>query len=245
MCKLKQKQIGTLYGVGVGPGDPELLTLKALRIIQNVQVIATPSAKNDGKSYALDIIRDRLKKEQQIVFLHFSMVKDLAVRQAHRQAAGKKVLSYLEQGKDVAFITEGDPLFYSTFTCLLDYLPDNVPIEVVPGVDSIHAATADIRRPLVRADQKLAILPISTTTLLKLPTVLLLFETVVLLKINRHLGRLVMMLDELNMLEHTVLIERASNQSTRIIRNLQEGNLDVHYLSQMIIYNNGRNTETD
>ena len=106
---------GTLYGIGVGPGDPELLTLKAARLIRESPVIAAPIAKAGAESYALSIVADRLQPEQTVLKLLFPMLKDVAAKQAHRQAAAQAIAAELQAGRDVAFLTEGDPLLHSTF----------------------------------------------------------------------------------------------------------------------------------
>jgi precorrin-2/cobalt-factor-2 C20-methyltransferase len=227
---------GTLFGVGVGPGDAELLTLKAVRVIQAATVIAVPCAKRDGDSYALQIVQGLLRPEQPVIKLHFPMVRDLAVRKRHRQRAAETVAAHLAEGHDVAFLTEGDPLLYSTFAYVLGHMPDATPVEVVPGITSIHAAAAQIQRPLVQADQRLAVLPATVENLEQLPVVLDLFNTVVLLKLHRTFDRVLRALDMLHMTEKAVLVDRATHSSGQIVRDvrsLREGG--VHYLSLLIL----------
>jgi precorrin-2/cobalt-factor-2 C20-methyltransferase len=236
----KENYRGTLFGVGVGPGDPELLTLKALRVIQAAPVIAVPHAKVDGDSYALQIVQDLLRPEQLVIKLHFPMVRDLAARKQHRRQAAETVAGHLAQGRDVAFLTEGDPLLYSTFAHVLAHMPDGTPVEVVPGISSVHAAAAQARLPLVQAEQRLAILPATVENLADLPTILDLFDTIILFKLKRTLDRVLCALDALGLTEGAVLVERASHPSGRVVhdvRTLQESG--VHYLSLLIVSKSG------
>jgi precorrin-2/cobalt-factor-2 C20-methyltransferase len=231
----------------VGPGDPELLTLKALRVIQAAPVIAVPRAKADGDSYALQIVQDLLQPEQDVIRLHFAMVKDLDVRQRHRQVAANTVAEHLAAGRDVAFLTEGDPLLYSTFAYLLDLMPEGTPVEVVPGVSSYHAAAAQVGQSLVQAGQRLAILPATGENLKELLAILDLFDTVILFKIKHNLARVLRALDALDLTEKAVLVERASHPQGRVVRDLRslwdggrplprEGTgILPHYLSLLIL----------
>jgi precorrin-2/cobalt-factor-2 C20-methyltransferase len=227
---------GTLFGVGVGPGDPELLTLKAVRVIRVATVIAIPCAKRDGDSYALQIADKLLRPEQLVIKLHLPMVRDLAVRKQHRQRAAETVAAHLAAGRDVAFLTEGDPLLYSTFVYVLGHLPDGTPVEIVPGVSSITAAAAQARLPLVQAEQRLAVLPATVESLEQLPAILDLFDTVILLKLHRTFDRVLHALDALGLIEKAVLVDRASHPLGKVVRDLRllrEG--QVHYLSLLIL----------
>jgi len=228
---------GTLFGMGVGPGDPELMTLKAARLIAQSPVVAVPVGKAGGESYALTIAAAHLRPEQTILRLHFPMVKDLAVRNEKRRAAALEILAELEAGRDVVFLTEGDPFFHSTFVYVLEHLPTNVPVETIPGVSSIMAAAVETERPLVMADERLAVIPAAFETIEDLRDVFANFETVVLMKVFKVLDAVLDLLDELDLTENAVLVERASHPEARVIRDvasLRENR--PHYLSLMIIH---------
>ena len=228
--------IGTLYGVGIGPGDPELLTLKAARVIGAVPVVAVPVARPDGRSYALDIVGGMLRPDQEILKLLFPMLKDANTKASYRRAAAESVLAVLRSGRDVAFLTEGDPLFHSTFIYLLAELPAGTPLDVVPGISSVHAAAAQAQLPLVNAGQRLAILPVTFEDEAALREALRTFDTVVLLKFHRDLDRLLDLLDELGLTECAVIVERASHAAGRVIRDVRSmRGGELHYLSLMIV----------
>jgi precorrin-2/cobalt-factor-2 C20-methyltransferase len=232
-----QPTSGTLYGVGVGPGDPELITLKALHTVRNAHVIAVPVSHMAAESYALNVMANHLRPEQIVVRLHFPMTCDVYTRRESRFAAAKAILEHLSLGRDVAFLTEGDPLLHSTFIYILSYLPSDVPIEVIPGVSSITAAAAQAILPLVSADQRLAILPAIFEEHNKLCWVLENFDTVVLLKVNRTLDVLIDLIQELGLDEQATLVERATLPNARIVRPLSTlRGKTVHYLSLVIIH---------
>ena len=148
---------GRLYGIGVGPGDPELMTLKAVRMLREVPVVAYP-APDDGESSARKIAaafipgradRDRHQRAD--------ARRTRAARTTTR--AAEQIAAHLEAGRDVAVLCEGDPFFYGSFMYLHDLLAPRFPTTVVPGVTSLTACAAAANRPLVRRDDVLAVLP--------------------------------------------------------------------------------------
>ena len=232
--------IGTLFGIGVGPGDPELMTLKAARVVSQVPVVAVPVSRADGDSYALTIAAAHLQVTQKILRLHFPMVKDLALRQEKRRTAARQIMDELEHGRDVAFLTEGDPFLHSTFVYVLEHLAEAVQVEVVPGVSSIMAAAAATECPLVMADERLAVIPATFENMADLRNVFADFDTVVLMKVHTVLDELLDLLDEMNLTGSAVLVERASHPESRVIRDvstLRENK--PHYLSLLIVHRGG------
>ena len=228
---------GTLYGVGVGPGDPDLLTIKAARIIGQVPIIAVPVAKLDGDSYAHSIAAELLKPSQRVEKLHFPMLRDQQQRTVKRREAAQQVATHLKGGQDVAFLTEGDPLLHSTFGYLLEHLPSEFPVEIVPGITSILGAAADHKHPLVMGDERLAVLPATFEEMSALPQILATFDTVVLLKIHNVLDTVLSVLGDLQLLKQTIIVERASHPEGRVFTDVTTLHGEqLHYLSLMIIY---------
>jgi precorrin-2/cobalt-factor-2 C20-methyltransferase len=220
----------------VGPGDPELLTLKAARILAKTPVIAVPVTQIGGESYALSTAAGFLLPEHRLLRLHFPMLKDETARQSYRRVAAETIVEELRAGRDVAFLTEGDPLLHSTFIYILQYLPAGLPLELVPGVSSIMAAAAQAHLPLVHADQRLAVLPATFEDVADLRQILADFDTVVLLKVNRVFDRLLDLLHELDLARQAVLVERASHPAGRVIRDIDSlRGMPIHYLSLLIV----------
>jgi len=224
--------------VGVGPGDPELLTLKAVRILKKTGIIAVPKGREGGESMALEIIKKALPlKGKEIIELHFPMVKVLSPEALRPQA--ETVLSHLREKKDVAFITLGDPTLYSTFfhlyEAVLSIEPD-IEAEIVPGVSSINAAGARAGISLALSREKVAILPAIYVKNLK--DLLREFETVVLMKPGSVLAELKNTLREVGLLEQAVLVSKVGFADEEIKSLSQVSEKEASYFSTLIIRTN-------
>ena len=155
--------IGTLYGLGVGPGDPELLTVKAFRKLKESPVIAYPKKRKGSKSYAqkiIDVYVDPAEKE--MLGLVFPMTKDPTILEREWSNTVDLVWEKLKTGKDVAFVTEGDPLLYSTFIHMMNLVKERHPevkIQTVPGISSINGAASRLGIALAEGDDHVAIVP--------------------------------------------------------------------------------------
>jgi len=148
---------GTLYGIGLGPGDPDLLTLKAVKVLQNADLICVPNSKGQS-STALEIVRPHLSPKASTLAMGFSMSPDLETRRAARRENAELIQDHLRQGQNVAFLTLGDPMLYSTYSYILDYLPTEFQVETVPGIYSFSAISSLLSQPLVKGDDKLAVI---------------------------------------------------------------------------------------
>lgn len=157
----KQTRPGTLYGIGVGPGDPDLIPVKAVKILQEVDVIFSASSSKNQHSLAVKIARPHLPSQTQLYLLPFPMTMDReTARQAWREHA-RTVVHELVQGKSAAYITLGDPLTYSTYGYLLRQIQDTAPqikVTTIPGITSYQAAAAATNTPLVEGEENLLLL---------------------------------------------------------------------------------------
>jgi precorrin-2/cobalt-factor-2 C20-methyltransferase len=225
---------GVLYGIGVGPGDPELLTLKAFRLLARVPVIFYPASGNGVDGFALDILRrvfaaepGREEVAQQLLAerirpLVTTMPRGADVDRPHWDEAAAIVGQVLQSGQDAAFITEGDPLLYSTFMHLRVALAERFPaaeVEVIPGVSSVTAAAARALFPLAGLDERVGVIP-ATYDPDVLGRMLDTCDTVVLLKVSRVLDRVLDILDGRGLLSNAVFVERCGTPSERIVRDL-------------------------
>ncbi len=153
-------KLGTLYGVGVGPGDPKLLTIRALEVIREVGVVFAASSPKNGYSLALQTVQEHLPASTRVERLPFPMTDDRAALERAWQENAGAVLAVLEQGEDAAFLTIGDPLTYSTYGYLLRTLGRMHPglrAETVPGITAYHAAAARLNLPLVESKESLLV----------------------------------------------------------------------------------------
>ncbi len=149
---------GKLFGIGVGPGDPELLTLKAVKTIQKCSVIAVPEA-GEGERTALSIVEQYLGKKE-LIACRFAMKKDITERQKCREIAAGQIISFLDSGKDVGFITLGDPTTYSTYMYVHEIIVNKgFSAVIIPGISSYTAAAAALGIALCEGDEMLTVIP--------------------------------------------------------------------------------------
>lgn len=201
---------GKLYGLGLGPGDPELLTVKAGRILGQVPVVAVPKGSPDRPSLALEVAAPYLRPGQEVLELTLPMTRDQCRRQDAWAGSSREVAQRLEQGLDVAFLTLGDPFTYSTYTYLLEYLQQLLPgleVENVPGVTSFAAAASAATWPLVEGDQTLAVVP-GTIAVSEMASLLDSFSTVVILKAAGRYREWVDLLCRKGLEQEAVLVSR-------------------------------------
>lgn len=229
---------GTLYGLSVGPGDPELITVKALGILQRVPVVAFPAGLEGRPGIAEGIAAPWLTPLQIRLPLDFPYVQDRAVLSAAWQRAAQGVLEYLNQGKDVAFVCEGDVGFYSTFAHLaatVQQESQHIQIETIPGVCSPLAAAAMVGQPLTLGGDRLVILP-AMYCAEDVEQVCGWADTVVLLKVRSVYPQVWQVLHRLHLLNQTVVVTWATTPKQRIYRNPEQDlHLDLPYFSIMII----------
>lgn len=215
-----------LYGIGVGPGDPELLTLKAKRMLESVRVVAVPRSDDMAESLALEVVRQVVDlRGKEIVELIFPMRKQRQELAGYWREAARKVFRYLAMGEDVAFITLGDPLFHSTFIYLMDSVKQgegakDLEIKVIPGVSSINASAASAGIPLARSDERVTILP-ATYKPERLRDAFNDSDTIVLMKVNRVMDRVLSLLKDYGLEDNAFFISRAGWEDEEVIRGVE------------------------
>ena len=241
----KTEQEGRLYLVGIGPGDPELMTCKAVRILENTRVWVAPKAKKNGSSSALQIASAMVGIEgKEVLELRFPMKKirlgeehDPEVVQGWQEAADA-VQHHLDQGNDVAFPTLGDPALYSTAFYLLARLQESRPelqVSIVPGITAMAACSAHVCSPLGLGDDVVSIVPAAFDDD-RLREILKTFDTVVLMKVFRRLPRIIALLDELGLTDKAVLIERCGMEEQQIFMDIREAlDKDLHYFTTLLV----------
>ena len=228
-----------LIAVGVGPGDPELLTLKGARLIREADVVVTPIGDRSESSIAHGIIRDLVDpKRQQLLTQVYPMKKDPAEMEDSWQSSAAEVAQLVRAGKTLVFITIGDPLLYSTFLYLYRILRADYPdiaIELVPGISSIFAAAAAAGVPLGLAADRIAVLP-ATFEEEKLRQTLIDFDTVVLMKVHRVFDRVYALLVELGLERQGVWVRRVGSRDEEVVTDLASlVGKKLDYLSLLIV----------
>jgi precorrin-2/cobalt-factor-2 C20-methyltransferase len=234
---------GTLYVIGVGPGDPELLTIKGARILNEVSCICVPKGKEEGASLALSIVKRIVNIEgKEILEAYFPMMKtrvaDLQKELDPKWDETVRIVSaILGRGTDIAFITIGDPSIYSTFFYLHERLlriNPHLRVKIIPGVSSITASAARAGISLGLADEKIALLPATYTENLR--EILETFDTIVLMKVHRVFNKILKILDELNLTQKAVYVSRAGMEDEKIASDITKvREHDLNYFSMVIV----------
>lgn len=229
---------GTLFGIGVGPGDPELLTLKAVRLLGRIAVIAYP-APLEGDSMARTIAAAHLPAGIAEIVLRMSF--DPAKRADDVYDAGAEAIAaHLAAGRDVAVLCEGDPLFYGSFLYLLARLGRRFTVEVVPGVSSLMACAAVLGHPLTARDDALVVIPAPRPEE-EIERLLAGAEAAAIMKLGRHLPKVWRVLNRLGLAGHALYIERAGLPNQRI-RPLAEAASDPAppYFAMILVHRRGK-----
>lgn len=227
---------GILYGLGVGPGDPELITLKALRLIRSCPVIAYP-APDKGASMARAIAEPHLPGGQEEIVIRMPLDGGRAPIEAAYDRAAKEIAGHLDAGRDVASLCEGDPFFYGSFMYLFGRLAGRHRVEVVPGVSSLLAGPAALGAPLACHDDTLLVVP-ATLSEDALRARLDGVDAAVIIKLGRHLGKVKRLLDGLGLTASARYIEHATMANERIA-NLADAGPAAPYFSMVVVHRRG------
>ena len=226
---------GTLYGVGVGPGDPELMTVKAWRLISTADVIAYLCA-NGKDSTARDIAKPFIEEGAIEIAIDMPMRVEREPGEAAYDRGALAIAAALDEGKDVIMLCEGDPFFYGSFMYIFERLASRYKTIVVPGVTSITAAAAAIGQPLVARNDVLKVLP-ATLPEDKLHFELAMSQSVAIIKVGRHFGKVKLILAELGLLSKSTAIENATHhdQWIRPVESIEGDTLP--YFTTIIVSN--------
>jgi precorrin-2/cobalt-factor-2 C20-methyltransferase len=232
---------GRLLGLGVGPGDPELITVKALRLLRAAQVVAYPEAKG-RRSNALAIVRDHLREDQILLPLIYPVTTEkppppfcyeTALRGFY-DAEAASVAAHLDAGRDVAAICEGDPFFYGSFMYLHDRLAGRYETIVVPGVCSVVACAAAVATPLVYRNQTLTVLS-GMLEADELRRRLASCEAAAVMKLGGNFAKVREVLRALGLAERALYVERATMQRERILALAEVDAATVPYFAMILL----------
>ena len=230
---------GKFYGIGVGPGDPELLTVKAINAIKISEVIIAPKTEKKSDSLALTIAQPYLRADVQIVYQTFPMVKDFETSPEIFESNVEEILSYLRDGKTVGFLTLGDPMFFSTYIYIFKLLKNyGVQIETVAGVPAFLAIAAKIGYPIAYGNEILSIVP-ATANVENISNALKNSDAAVLMKVYKNFGEIAEILNNENLSENAVLVSRCGLEDEKIISDIDAyKNEKLNYLSTILTRKN-------
>ena len=228
---------GTLYGLGVGPGDPELVTLKALRLLRRAAVVAYP-APEGGASFARSIVARWLSPAQREIVIAVPMESARFPAQAVYAAAAESIAAELESGRDVAVLCQGDAFFYGSFMYLFARLAGRFRVEVVPGVSSLAACAAAAAWPLAARADTLTVLPASLSEQ-QLLCRLAEADAVAIIKLGRHFAKVRAVLERLGLAAASRYVEHASLRSQRVLPLGEVAPEQVPYFSMILLHRRG------
>lgn len=225
---------GKLYGVGVGPGDVELLTLKAAKILKTVPVICSPKSSKEKESIALSIVEPIIderedRKNVMLVEPIFPMIEDNETLEKVWDSAAELIAHYLDSGRDLAFVTLGDPSIFSTFSYVQKRLKDRYEIEVIPGITSFTACAAACETPLTEKNQILTIVPKIDD---RLDDIMDYSDSIVLMKVSRNTKELESLIESKNKEKTIISVENCTREDEKVIEGFSE---DKPYLTTTII----------
>ena len=232
--------MGKIYGIGVGPGDPELLTLKAKKILDSADIIAVPVKEEGEYSTALEIIRPVVDLDRkEIMEVVFRMHPDEEERKKCRQAACELLADELRKGKDIAMITLGDVSVYSTYMYVNDYLAaEGFETEIIPGIPSFCSGAARAQVALMEGNEALAIVP-SVRENAALKTAFDSFENIVVMKAGNSIGKLRQMMEERNIpLSHATVLSRVGMEDEYV--GPLDADREYSYFTTVIIKKEGK-----
>ena len=226
---------GILYGVSVGPGDPELLTLQAVRILKTCDVLAIPCSSDDNDRVAYEIARRAVPEilDRKVIELYTPMTRDQEELRRTRAAAVELLTGLLSAGKNVAFLTLGDSSIYSTYSYLHNAVKEyGFTAKILPGVPSFCAAAACLGEGLTQPHLPLHILPASYRSLeegLDCP------GTKVLMKAGKSLPAAIEELRRRGLLPHTKMVQRCGMEGERVFQSLDDADFSSDYFSIVIV----------
>ena len=225
---------GKLFGIGVGPGDTELLTLKAARILKTVPVIFSPKSSKEKDSIALSIVRPILEeredyKRMMIVAPIFPMIEDKSELEKIWDSASEMIAQYLDSGRDVAFVTLGDTSVFSTYSYVQKRLIGSYEIETIPGITSFTACAATRNKALVEQNQILTIVPKIDD---RLEQVLEYSDSIVLMKASRNTAELEASIEEKEGNKEIYSVQNCTREDEKIIEGFST---EKPYLTTTII----------
>lgn len=228
---------GTLFGVGVGPGDPELITLKGLRCIEAADVIAYPQLE-DTPSFARSIVSDFINDTQDELPFTVPMLSDPGPAQLAYDNAAKAIAMHLDEGKVVTALCEGDPFFYGSFQFLFSRLGETHRVEIVPGVSSLMSCAASMAMPLSARNDILTVLPAPLSDD-DLRDGLSRTDAAAIIKLGRHFDRIHALLRALDMEEQAHYVERSTLPNQRVLPLDRVDGAKVPYFSMILVHKRG------
>ena len=241
----KAQRVGTLYAIGVGPGDPSMITLQAIEHLKRLEILFAPKKAGVTESIAHTVAKPYLSTMAEVRFLEFEATYDREVFDARWAKNARRVVEVLQSGKDCGYITLGDPSLYSTFSHLLRNLRKQLPearIEVISGVSMVTAAANLLNVPLCIDGETLSLIPSAQIEPEHLQELIRSSDNLVFMKIPSDAQELIKSLEEAGLLHHAIWVQKCCLPGQRVVKELNMETLEAEqerYLSLMIVKKGG------
>lgn len=228
------------YGIGVGVGDPDMLTLKAIKAFKELDVVVLPEAKKAEGSVAYEIAKEYLKEDVETMFVEFPMLRSVEARKEFRQKNAEMILEHLNKGKKVGFLTIGDPMTYSTYVYILEYFDGSIPVETIPGISTFSDMSSRFNLPLVMGEESLKVVSLNSETdvVKEIDSA----DNIVFMKVSRNFDKLKEGLKATNNLENVIMVSNCGKENQEVnynLENLEEEN--IPYFTTLILKKGGVN----
>lgn len=231
---------GKLYGVGVGPGDPELITIKAVSTLKKVDAIVSPESFKDKGSVAYEIVKKYLRDDVEIIYLTFPMSYEENKLAAIWENNANIIESEINKGKNLAFITLGDPTIYSTYSYIVEKLKNRgISIETIPGITSFCAISSRTNTPLSSGNETIAIIPVTHEASDFIFKTIRDFDNIILMKPSANSKLIAEILEKLKLNENFILAQKIGTKEEKISNKMEDITDDMPYLSSIIIKKKG------
>lgn len=229
------------YGIGTGPGDSTLVTIKAVNTIKMLDILYTPEPKKGGDSLALSIVKEYVPDTVEIKQRHFPMNNDSVEKMASWDAIAAEIKADVKAGKEVGFITLGDPMIYSTYVYIMERLMDEIEVETIPGISSFSNIASNQNFPLVMDTDPLMVIP-CTMEEEKIDAALQTYDCFVLMKVYKNFKEIVQKLEKYYLIDSAILVSNSSQEREVVYKDLRDVHLQekISYFSTILVNRNNK-----
>ncbi|WP_419749653.1 cobalt-factor II C(20)-methyltransferase [Terrisporobacter petrolearius] len=227
------------YGIGTGPGDSSLVTVKAVNTLKNLDILYTPESKKGGESLALSIVDEYLPESLEIKSRHFPMNFNGTEKIQVWNSVSGEIVEDVKKGKNVGFVTLGDPMIYSTYVYVMERLMEYIEVETIPGISSFSNIASNQNFPLVMDTDPLIVIP-CTMEEDKIDEALEKYDCLVLMKVYKKINMVIDKLKKHDLIDHAILVSNSSQDKEEVFTNLRDEHIDekISYFSTILVNKN-------
>ena len=227
------------YGIGTGPGDSSLVTVKAVNTLKNLDILYTPESKKGGESLALSIVDEYLPESLEIKSRHFPMNFNGTEKIQVWNSVSGEIIEDVKKGKNVGFVTLGDPMIYSTYVYVMERLMEDIEVETIPGISSFSNIASNQNFPLVMDTDPLIVIP-CTMEEEKIDEALEKYDCLVLMKVYKKINMVIDKLKKHELIDHAILVSNSSQDKEEVFTNLRDEHIDekISYFSTILVNKN-------